>query len=298
MKIDLGVQIDGYIAMVAHTIVVGDGPITGRQADVLLATYTASQLAMRLIKVGAKNTQITEMIQKVAADFNVVPMQGVLSHKTSRFVVDGEKCIIGNDKDKDHKVDEFEFEANEVFCMDLVFSTGEGKPKETEDRVTVYKKVPDATYSLKMKASRQVISEISTKFATFPFGIRSVTDSPVRFGIVECKEHNLVTPFPILKEKDGEFVAQMKFSVFVTPNGPVKITGIPLNEENITSGLYLSLDLTTIPSWFLFFCFSTLFVFLLSSFSPCSFLVLCTVPFSFRICSEGRGARRVVRIRY
>lgn len=50
---DLGAHIDGFIAVVAHTIIVGATPetkITGRKADVFLAAYHASQAALRLLK--------------------------------------------------------------------------------------------------------------------------------------------------------------------------------------------------------------------------------------------------------
>lgn len=50
---DLGAHIDGFIAVAAHTVVVGataDCPVTGRKADVILAAYWASQAALRLLK--------------------------------------------------------------------------------------------------------------------------------------------------------------------------------------------------------------------------------------------------------
>lgn len=39
VKIDLGVQVDGYIGVVAHTLIcsAGEAPATGRKADVMLA---------------------------------------------------------------------------------------------------------------------------------------------------------------------------------------------------------------------------------------------------------------------
>ncbi len=50
---DLGAHIDGFIAVVAHTIVVQsseDDKIFGRKADVILAAHNASQAALRLLK--------------------------------------------------------------------------------------------------------------------------------------------------------------------------------------------------------------------------------------------------------
>lgn len=49
---DLGAHIDGFIAVVAHTVVVGGGEVTGRAADVLLAAYLASEAALRLLRPG------------------------------------------------------------------------------------------------------------------------------------------------------------------------------------------------------------------------------------------------------
>lgn len=47
---DLGAHIDGFIAVVAHTVVVGGGEVTGRAADVLLAAHYASEAALRLLR--------------------------------------------------------------------------------------------------------------------------------------------------------------------------------------------------------------------------------------------------------
>lgn len=52
---------------------------------------------------------------------------------------------------KDHK--KCEFELHEVYGVDILISTGEGKAKEKENRTTVYKRT-DIHYGLKMKASR------------------------------------------------------------------------------------------------------------------------------------------------
>lgn len=49
----MGAHIDGFIAVAAHTVVIGastDSPVTGRKADVILAAYWASQAALRLLK--------------------------------------------------------------------------------------------------------------------------------------------------------------------------------------------------------------------------------------------------------
>lgn len=57
---DLGAHIDGFIAVVAHTIVIGSSPkktVSGRRADVVLAAHYASQAALRLLKPGTEVRQ-------------------------------------------------------------------------------------------------------------------------------------------------------------------------------------------------------------------------------------------------
>ena len=41
VKIDLGVHIDGFVGLVAHTLVVGEKETNGKKADVVLAAYQA-----------------------------------------------------------------------------------------------------------------------------------------------------------------------------------------------------------------------------------------------------------------
>jgi len=51
---DMACHIDGFIAAVAHTHVLQDGPVTGRAADVIAAANTAAEVALRLVRPGKK----------------------------------------------------------------------------------------------------------------------------------------------------------------------------------------------------------------------------------------------------
>lgn len=50
-----------------------------------------------------------------------------------------------------------------------------------------------------------------------------------RLGVIECAKHDLVEPYPVYYEKEGEFVAEFKYTVLLLPNGTIKITGMPLD---------------------------------------------------------------------
>lgn len=230
VKIDMGCHIDGFIAVVAHTHVIQEGPVTGRAADVIAAANTAAEVALRLVRPGKKNKDVTEAIQKVAAAYDCKIVEGVLSHQLKQFVIDGNKVIISV-TNPETRVDEVEFEENEVYAIDIVTSTGEGKPKLLDEKqTTIYKRAVDKSYHLKMKSSRFIFSEISQKFPIMPFSARALEEKRARLGLVECVNHDLLQPYPVLHEKPGDLVAHIKFTLLLMPNGSDRVTSHPLQQ--------------------------------------------------------------------
>lgn len=237
IKIDIGCHIDGFIAVAAHTAIVGankDNKVTGRKADVILAAYYAAEAALRLLKPGSNNYQITEAIDKIAESYKCKPVEGMLSYQLEKDLIDGQKRIIQNPTELQKKegCEKCEFLVHEVYALDILISTGEGKPKESEVRTTVYKK-KNIIYQLRMKTSRAFLSEAEKKYNLMPFTLRAFEDEKkARLGVIECAKHDLMEPYPVYYEKDGEFVAEFKYTVLLMPNGTMKITGLPLEIEN------------------------------------------------------------------
>ena len=91
LKICLGAHIDGYAVIAAETIVVSptDSPVTDVRASLLAAAHQAAEVAIRMVKPGGKNWEVTEGIKKVLAEYESVGIkgiEGVLSHQvSSRF---------------------------------------------------------------------------------------------------------------------------------------------------------------------------------------------------------------------
>jgi hypothetical protein len=126
--------------------------VTGRRADVLRAAWTAAEVAMRLVRVGNKNWQVTEAVSKVAAAWDCKPVEGafsfvspswdgivdnprtgMLSCQQTQNVIDGKKRIILNPGEGQKK--DFEtitFAEGEVYGIDILISSGEdGKVRPT-----------------------------------------------------------------------------------------------------------------------------------------------------------------------
>lgn len=74
-------------------------------------------------------------------------------------MIDGKKAI--QLRDDDEKVEACTFDPYEVYCVDIAMSTGEGRPRQTDLRTTVYKRNVEQKYGLKIKASRQFFNDVS-----------------------------------------------------------------------------------------------------------------------------------------
>lgn len=247
VKIELGCHIDGYVANAAHTIVVG-GKAEGKKADVILAAYNAFLAATRSIKVGGLNQEVSEKIQEVCTDFEVEPLQGVLSHKTKKHLIDGNEVII-NKITPEQRVEDWEFTPGDVILLDVFVSSGEGMAREADTRTTVFRREMDMQYSLKSKSARTFFAIVNQKYPTLPFSIRGFEDlTAAKVGVKECINHDLVMPYSVLTEKPGEFVAQFKATVVVQPKSVAILCGARdlFNKDGLKSEKKLKEELVTL----------------------------------------------------
>merc|ERR1712226_526503 len=196
-KVNLGVHIDGYIALLGHTVVVGEEKAAGKKADATMAAWTGLNAAVRLLKAGTTNTQITEAILKSAESFKCSPLEGVLSHEVQRWLIDGNSCII-NRETFDQKVTEKELQVNEIYVLDVYASSGEGKPKESDLKTNVFKRAVENSFDLKSKSARAFFSELKKRFPNFGFSLRAFEDELLaRAGAQECYKQSLIDPYPV-----------------------------------------------------------------------------------------------------
>merc|ERR1711865_1074973 len=150
-------------------------------------------------------------------------------------VIDGNKVILSKET-SEMKVEEEAIEELDVLAIDIIMSTGDGQPKEIdENKTTIYKHQVDQSYNLKMKTSREIFSQITTDHPTLPFSLRQYEGTRARLGMKECLNHDLFSTFPVMEEKEGDFVAHAKFTVLCLEDGVTqRVTGGFLPQANVT----------------------------------------------------------------
>ena len=231
VKIQLGAQIDGFGTIVCDTIIVPDekhkGPeIEGREADLLLATYYANELLIRLMmppgllasteeekkeastKRAPTQSKITKMLETVVKSYDCNLVESTTSWLFERNEIEGKKKIVLAPESETAKGDGVP-EQGEVWGVEMGVSLGTGKNKVLEKRPTLHRRTT-ITYQLKRPSSRQTLSEIVKKFGTFPFSLRQLEDErAAKVGVVECVRSNVLRQYDVISDKDMAPVARL-----------------------------------------------------------------------------------------
>lgn len=176
-----------------------------------------------------KASEITRVITETAAYFRCQPVEGTFSSPMKRFVLRAGKDIENRFLDElivqDLEKYDFEVEANQVYQLNVVLTTGDGTVKNTEYKPFVYQRDVNKSYQLKMKSARQAYAEVNANHTVFPFATRSLSGNTARLGLTSLLHHELITAYPVMKTKlPSELVAQFKGTVLVTAEGPVRNT--------------------------------------------------------------------------
>lgn len=230
INIMLGAHVDGFPAIVAETLIVGESkesPVTGKKADLLHSTWNASEAAIRQLKAGGKNWDITRVVDAVAKDFQTSAVQSMLSHNMDQNVIYGPKEIIINPA-KEHKtsMDTHKFADHEVYGLDILVSTSsDGKVKRSNFSTTIYK-LTGQNHALKLKTSQVALKAFKEKVqGLFPANIKIFEDPRrTRLGLIMCAKHDVTLAYDIMEGKADEPIAQFFTTVAITPEGLVKYT--------------------------------------------------------------------------
>lgn len=231
VKIQLGAQIDGFGTIVCNTIVVPSeegkgGEVSGREADLLLATYYANELLLRLMlppgllasgsedekkKAAAEKppsqNKINTLLEKIAKSYDCHLIQNTTCWLFERNDIEAKKKIILGPTEG--MKGEGSADVGEVWGVEMGMSLGSGKVKDLEKRATLHRRTA-ITYGLKRPSSRQILSEIVKKFGTFPFSLRQLEDERAgKVGVVECVRSNVLREYKPAAEADGSPVARL-----------------------------------------------------------------------------------------
>ncbi|MEK6978376.1 MAG: type II methionyl aminopeptidase [Candidatus Hydrothermarchaeota archaeon] len=216
VKLDIGVHIDGYIADIARSKVVGGG-----RSDLIEAAEKALEEAIKAVKPGAKTNEIGRVIEETIKGAGFLPISNLTGHKLTQYNLHG-GVLIPNIWTRHGE----EIREGEVYAIEPFATSGSGRVVD-EANAIIFRYLQDRP--LRMKEARDILEHVKANFGTLPFAERWISDLMPRYKLNAALRQLVYTQalyaYHILREKERGMVAQAEHTVIVTKEG-CKITTV------------------------------------------------------------------------
>jgi methionyl aminopeptidase len=218
LKIDIGVQIDGYIADTAVTVCYDP-----KYESLVKAAEAALAEAVRAARANTKAGDIGRVIEATITKFGFRPIQNLSGHSLQQYTVHAGKSIpnIGT------RGSSFALLPNEAYAIEPFVTTKDGQGVVYEGKmrnifgITSRKPVKD-------EEADKLLDLIWSRYRTLPFAMRWLTDrydeKDVRRLMETLIKKKNVHSYPILVEGHGKVVVQAEHTLIPSESSVSVIT--------------------------------------------------------------------------
>lgn len=231
-KIKLGVHIDGMIAIVGHTVFIGapaDSPVEGPTADATCAAFMAMDVASRLVRHGAKASDVTTQMGAVSDCYKCSVVTGSTVSSVDQFIIEGQQSKFVRADDVGGS-DDFDFETDQVVIVESSVSTGTGMHKPADLRHTVFRRNVNRQHQLKLQTGRKLFTCIQKENPVMAWSLprwasSDLPESQLKMSVSEMKRNDLVFEYPVMVEQPGSIVVTQISTFLLTKTGVLQLTG-------------------------------------------------------------------------
>ena len=218
VKIDLGAQINGYIADTAVTV-----NYDPQYDSLVQAAENALQAAMSMIKVGVKSKDVGRKIQNTIMDMGLKPIANLSGHSLDQYTIHAGKTVPNM-----WTIGSFSFSENEAFACEPFVTTKNALGFVRNGKI----KNIFALASRKMTKDDEadkLLEYIWNNFNMLPFALRWIVkeweEKEARKILDFLIKKKVVKAYAILVEANGKTVAQAEHTFIPTQTG-VTVTTI------------------------------------------------------------------------
>ena len=218
VKIDLGAQINGYIADTAVTV-----NYDPQYDSLVQAAENALQAAMSMIKVGVKSKDVGRKIQNTIMDMGLKPIANLSGHSLDQYTIHAGKTVPNM-----WTIGSFSFSENEAFACEPFVTTKNALGFVRNGKI----KNIFALASRKMTKDDEadkLLEYIWNNFNMLPFALRWIVkeweEKEARKMLDFLIKKKVVKAYAILVEANGKTVAQAEHTFIPTETG-VTVTTI------------------------------------------------------------------------
>ncbi len=217
VKIDLGAQVNGYIADTAVTVCYDP------QYDSLVqAAEDALKNAVSMIKIGVKSSDVGRTIEKTVKQLGFKPIMNLSGHSLAQYTIHAGKSIPNI-----WSIGSFSFKGDEAYACEPFVTTDQGSGIVQEGKIKNIFALGSRKRSKNEEADR-LQEYIWANFNMLPFALRWLLkdweEKQARELLEILIKKKVVHSYPILIERNGQRVAQAEHTFIPTENGATVTT--------------------------------------------------------------------------
>jgi methionyl aminopeptidase len=212
VKIDFGVELDGFITDTAMTI-----SLNPAYDSMIVAAETALQEALSAIAPGRRLSDIGSVVERCIQRYGFKPIRNLTGHKIDRYTIHAGKSVPNVSG-----VEGGRFEVGEVYALEpfVTLKDAEGVVRDAHAEY-IFRFV--RTKGAKSRDANRLAEHIQRTYRTLPFASRwifkSWLDGDVGAAFEELTRNRCIAGYPVLVEASGNVVAQAEHTMIVTEGG-------------------------------------------------------------------------------
>jgi methionyl aminopeptidase len=211
VKIDFGVELDGFITDTAITL-----SLNPTYDSMIVAAESALQEALSAVAPGRKLSEIGAVVERCIQRYGFRPIRNLTGHKIDRYTIHAGKSVPNVSG-----IESGRFEAGEVFALEpfVTLKEAEGAVRDSDGAYILrFVRMKGA----KSKEANELAEHIRETYRTLPFASRWIHRSwsgDAETAMQELIKNRCITGYPVLVEASGSVVSQAEHTIIVTEGG-------------------------------------------------------------------------------
>ncbi len=207
LKVDIGIQVDGYIADTAFSVDLDD---LEENRKLIEAAESAVSASVSEFAIGKKLTEIGKKINEAISKFGFTSITNLSGHSIERFVIHAGWTVPNYDSGQTDILEEGLY-ATEPFA-----TNGHGRVRDGA-KSSIYR-IDSDSGNVRDRFAREVIAWIADEYQTLPFASRWIHKKFGARGLLALKQleqAEILYQYPQLVEVSGGKVAQAEHTVLL-----------------------------------------------------------------------------------
>jgi methionyl aminopeptidase len=208
-KLDLGVQVDGYIADTATTIDLGINSL------LVEASREALEAAIRIIRPGVTAGDLGMAVQTAIESRGYRPISNLTGHGLDQYILHRSPIIPNVGINGGVTLEE-----GMVFAIEPFATTGSGHVTE-KTRKEIYSQI--SLKPVRIPAGRAILEKIRDRHG-LPFARRWLNEKRIDLSLPNLIRSQVLHVYPVLSDIPGSLVSQAEHTIIVTADGCIVTT--------------------------------------------------------------------------